>query len=205
MLSNRACQHMHSPKHSHFVAVKRILRYIKGVLHQGLLYTPSSLVLTAFSDADWAGDRIDRRSTTGFCLFLGSNLISWCAKKQHTVARSSTEAEYRALAHTAADLTWIQSLLLELGVTSPSPLVIWCDNMSAIALAANPVYHARTKHVELDYHIIREKVLSKQLLVHHVGTEEQVADIFTKSLCTARFLLLKNKLMVVNTPMSLHP
>lgn len=91
---NLACQHMHNPKHSYFVAVKRILRYIRGTLHQGLIFTPSSLQLTAYSDADWAGNPLDRRSTSGFCLFLGSNLVSWCAKKQHTVARSSTEAEY---------------------------------------------------------------------------------------------------------------
>lgn len=95
---NLACQHMHAPRQSHYVAVKRILRYIKGCIHQGLYFVPGPLTLTRFSDVDWAGDNVDRRSTTGFCLFLGSNLISWCAKKQHTVARSSTEAEYRALA-----------------------------------------------------------------------------------------------------------
>lgn len=95
---NLACQHMHNPKYSNFVAVKRILRYIKGSLLQGLIFSPGPLQLTAFSDADWASNPLDRRSTTGFCVFLGSNLVSWCAKKQHTVARSSTEAEYRSLA-----------------------------------------------------------------------------------------------------------
>lgn len=93
---NVACQHMHDPRESHFVAVKRILRYIKGSMHQGHVFSPSPLLLTAYSDADWAGSHMDRRSTTGFCLFLGSNLISWCSKKQHTVARSSIEAEYRS-------------------------------------------------------------------------------------------------------------
>lgn len=108
---NVACQHMHSPKYSHFVAVKRILRYIKGCLHEGLHFVPGSLQLAAFTDADWVGDYLDRRSTSGYCLYLGSNLVAWCAKKQHTVARSSNEAKYRALAQTAAEVSWIQQLL----------------------------------------------------------------------------------------------
>lgn len=201
---NLACQRMHLPKYSDLVAVKRILHYVKGTIHQGLVFTPSSLQLTAFSDADWAGDTLNRRSTTSFCLFLGSNLVSWCAKKQHTVARSSTEAEYRSLAQTAADVTWIQHLLSELFVPSVLPTLIWCDNLSAIPLASNPVCHARTKHVEIDYHFIREKVFSKEIKVQHVGSAEQVADIFTKPLSVSRFLFLKPKLMVVDTPMSLR-
>lgn len=195
---------MHSPKYSHFVAVKRILRYIKGSINQGLVFSPGPLHLTAYSDADWAGSPLDRRSTTGFCVFLGPNLVSWCAKKQHTAARSSTKAEYRSLAHTAADITWLQQLLVELHVSSSQIPVIWCDNLSAIALASNPIFHARTKHVEIDYHFIREKVLAKQIVVQHVGTSDQIADVFTKSLSVARFDFLKAKLMVVTTPMSLQ-
>lgn len=195
---------MHAPKQSHFVAVKRVLRYIKGTLHQGLHFVPGPLTLTAFSDADWAGDHLDRRSTTGYYLFLRSNLISWCAKKQHTVARSSTEAEYRALAHTAADVTWVQQLLLDLHVTPTLPHLVWCDNQSAIALASNPIFHAQTKHVEVDYYFIREKVLSKQILVQHIGSLAQIADIFTKSLGVARFLFLKSKLTLIDTPISLQ-
>lgn len=199
-----ACQHMHQPKESNYIAVKRILRYLKGSLHQGLCFVPGPLHLTAFSDADWAGDHQDRRSTTGFCVYLGSNLISWCAKKQHTVARSSTEAEYRALAQTAADITWLHQLLLDLGITPALPHLIWCDNQSAIALASNPIFHARTKHAEVDYHFIREKFLSKMISVQHVGTLGQTADIFTKALSADRLQFLKHKLMVVDTPMSLR-
>lgn len=201
---NLACQHMHAPTESHFIAVKRILRYIKGTLYQGLRFLPGPLSLTAFSDADWAGDSVDRRSTTGYCLYLGTNLISWCAKKQPTVARSSTEAEYRALAATAADITWVRYLLQELHIPLHVTPIVWCDNKSAIALASNPIFHARTKHVEIDYHFIREKVLNKELLVQHIGSAAQIADIFTKALSVDRFLDLKSKLMVIDTPISLR-
>lgn len=162
------------------------------------------LSLTAYTYADWAGDSTDRRSTTGFYVYLGLNLLSWCAKKQPTVARSSMEAEYRALAHTVADVTWIHRLLIDLGVTPILPHVVWSDNQFAIALASNPIFHARTKHVEVNYHFIREKVLSKQISVQHIGTQAQTADIFTKALSVDRFQALKNKLMVVVTPMSLR-
>lgn len=115
---------MHNPKQSHFAAVKRILRYIKGSLHNGLQFILGPLTLSAYSDADWARDHLNRRSTTGYCVYLGPNLVSWSAKKQHTVARSSTEAEYQALANTAGDASWIQQLLLDMGVALPSPPVI---------------------------------------------------------------------------------
>lgn len=134
---NLACQKMHAPRQGNYVAVKPILRYIKGSIHQGLHFMPGLLTLTGFSDADWAGDHVDQRSTIGFCLFLGSNLVSWCAKKQPTVARSSTEVEYIALAQTAVDVTWVQQLLLDLHVLPTLPHLIWCDNQSAIALASN--------------------------------------------------------------------
>lgn len=200
---NVACQHMHKPRQSHFIGVKRILRYLKGSIHQGLYFVPGPLNITAYTDADWAGDHTDRRSTTGFCVYLGANLISWSAKKQPTVGRSSTKAEYRALAQTAADVTWIHQLLLDLGVSSTLPHVICCDSQSAIALASNPVFHARTKHVEVDYHFIREKVLSKLISVQYIGSQAQTADIFTKALSVDRFQFLKAKLMLVDTPMSL--
>ncbi|KAM1465721.1 hypothetical protein COP2_045561 [Malus domestica] len=193
---NQVCQYMHSPRTIHLQAVKRILRYLKGTLDSGLCFTKGCQSLTAWSDADWAGCPIDRRSTSGYCVFLGPNLISWSAKKQCTVARSSTEAEYRSLAHTAAELSWVSKILHDISFPLLHTPAIFCDNKSAIALAFNPVFHARTKHVEIDYHYIREKVLSGTVSVHHVTSLLQLADIFTKSLPAPRFAELTSKLSV---------
>lgn len=126
---NQACQHMHAPTVSDFASVKRLLRYLKGTFDHGLVYQPSSFVLTAFFDSDWAGNCHDRKSSSGYCVFLGDNLISWSAKKQTTVSRSSTEAEYRSLAHTAAELSWLQMLLHDLHILVPSTPVALCSGV----------------------------------------------------------------------------
>ena len=201
---NYACQKMQAPTVGHFAALKRILRYLKGTLSHGLTFSPSSLQLQAYSDSDWARDSRDRKSTSGYCVFLGSNLISWCAKKQPTVARSSFEAEYRALAQASAELSWLTMLLVDLHIPPSCPPILWCDNISAISLASNPVFHARTKHIEVDYHFVREKVCAKSLVVRYVPTQLQLADIFTKPLATARFQELLSKLMVVSSPICLR-
>ncbi|KAM1075302.1 hypothetical protein ACFX2B_019932 [Malus domestica] len=191
---NQICQFMHAPRDQHMQAAKRILRYLKGTVSEGLWFRKGATNLTAFSDADWAGCLFDRRSTSGYNVFLGSNLISWSAKKQATVARSSTEAEYRSLAHTAAELTWICKKICDLGFPLSQAPTLWCDNISAISLASNPVFHARTKHVEIDYHYIRELVLANLIKVHFVCSQDQLADIHTKSLSKGRFAALKSKL-----------
>ncbi|KAM1139901.1 hypothetical protein ACFX19_040742 [Malus domestica] len=195
---------MHSPREPHLQAVKLILWYLKGTLGYGLWFpkTTFPLLLKVFSDADGVGCSWDRRSTGGFCIFLGSCLVSLSAKKQHTVARSSTEAEYRSLAHTLAEITWICQLLTDIGFQLPSLPQIWCDNVSAIALASNPVFHARTKHVEIDYHYIRELVLAKLLTVQIVCNADQLAVIHTKSLPRPRFLQLRSKLSLQPSPFS---
>ena len=156
---HQLCQFISKPTSVHLEATKRVLRYLRGTLHHGICFSPGPLSLTAFSDADWAGDPTDRRSTTGLLVFLGPNPISWSAKKQPTVSRSSTEAEYRALATTATELSWLRILFKELRIFLPYVPVLWCDNVSAIALSANPIFHSRTKHLEVDYHYVREKVL----------------------------------------------
>ncbi|KAJ4771019.1 Gag/pol [Rhynchospora pubera] len=198
---NKVSQFMHSPSTSHWDAVKRILRYINGTLTHGLTLKPSTNpILHAYSDSDWAGCKDDRRSTSGYAIFLGPNLISWSAKKQTTVSRSSTEAEYRALALASAELVWLQFLLHELHISCPSSPILWCDNIGATFLASNPMFHARTKHVEIDYHFIREKVQSKELEIKFICSKDQIADIMTKPLTTPRFLLLRDKLTVTSVP-----
>ena len=184
---HQVCQFMQNPMVSHFTAVKRILRYLKGTLHVGISYTKGDLQLKAFSDADWAGDPNDRRSTTGLVIFLGNNPISWSSKKQQTVSRSSTEAEYRALSFTAAEVDWLKQLLVFLHITLPHVPVMFCDNLSAIALSFNPVQHQRTKHIEVDVHFVRERVSQKQLSVQFVSSREQFADILTKGLSAPLF------------------
>ncbi|CAL8170379.1 unnamed protein product [Prunus armeniaca] len=184
---NQACQFMHNPMESHVVAVKRILRYLKGTLDFGIWFKPGLLHLHAYSDADWAGDPNDRRSVSGFIVYLGSTPISWASKKQHTVSRSSTEAEYRALAIAAAELAWIRQLFCDLHIPLHVPPLIHCDNISAIALSSNPVFHSRMKHLQIDYHFVRERVIRGDLLVQHVSSAEQFADILTKGLSIPLF------------------
>ncbi|KAJ3704768.1 hypothetical protein LUZ61_008473 [Rhynchospora tenuis] len=201
---NKASQFMAQPTETHWQLVKRILRYLKGTLTHGLTVQPSNLTLNAYCDADWAGCPDDRRSTTGFVVYLGCNLISWSSKKQNTVSRSSTETEYRSMAVTATEITWIQSLLHELGCLSSAAPTLWCDNLGATFLAANPIFHARTKHIELDFHFVREKVVNKQLNVRFICSADQLGDVFTKGLSKSRFHLLRDKLNVFPNPLSLR-
>jgi histone deacetylase 1/2 len=178
---NKVCQFLSQPTDVHWEAVKRILRYIKGTLDTGLRIRRSpSTGISVFTDADRAGCVDDRRSTGGFAIFVGPNLISWSSKKQPTVSRSSTEAEYKALANGAAEAIWVESLLRELGVSQQRIPILWCDNLGATYLTANPVFHARTKHTEIDFHFVRERVASGALQVRFISTRDQLADVFTK-------------------------
>lgn len=166
------------------------------------LSNSNNLLITAFSDSDWAGCKETRRSTTGFCTFLGPNLVSWCAKRQPTVSRSSTEAEYRSMAETAAELTWISALLRDLKVPQLGPAILHCDNLSAVQLSVNPGFHARTKHFELDWHYIRERVALGLIETRHISAAFQTADIFTKPLPKAAFIHHRHKLGVGYSPTS---
>jgi hypothetical protein len=179
----QVCLHMHDPRDSHLTAMKRILRYLRGTPDYGLLLRRSrSIDLAVYTDADWAGCPDTRRSTLGYAVFLGDNLVSWSAKRQTVVSRSSAEAEYRAVANGVAEATWLRQLLLELQAPLSRCTLVYCDNISAVYLSNNPVQHQRTKHVEIDLHFVREKVAIGQVRVLHVPTTSQFADVFTKGL-----------------------
>jgi histone deacetylase 1/2 len=171
------------------------VRYLHGTISLVLrLSKSSSTVVSAFSDADWAGCPDDRRSTGGFAVYVGSNLVSWNAKKQATVSRSSIEAEYKSLANATAEVKWVQTLLDELRVSQSKAAVLWCDNIGATYLSANPVFHARTKHIEVDYHFVRERVAQKLLNIKFISSGDQVADGFTKSMSTRQLEIFRRNL-----------
>ncbi|XP_026378433.1 uncharacterized protein LOC113272854 [Papaver somniferum] len=178
---NYVSQFMHKPTYIHMQLVKRILRYFKGTLGVGITLKKSSLTtLRAYTDSDWAGCPDTRRSTSGYALFLGSNLISWSSKKQPIVSKSSAEAEYKCLSVASAELKWLVDLLYDLHISVTSPPLLLCDNTSALALASNPVFHARKKHIEIQYHIVRELVESGFLELQHISSEDQLDDLFSR-------------------------
>ena len=192
---NKLSQFMHSPTQNHWTATKRLLRYLKNTIFHGInIHETSNTTLTCFSDADWAGSLDDRKSTSAYLIFLGSTPISWSSKKQRATARSSTEAEYRALAMAAAESMWLLSLFHELKVPLSQPPLLLCDNLGATHLSFNPVQHSRMKHIQLDVHFVRDLVAKKLLNVRHVHTNDQLADLLTKPLSRQRTSYLCNKL-----------
>lgn len=176
-------QFMSQPTSTHYDAAIHVLKYIKNAPALGLSFPSTSpLHLKAFSDSDWATCQDTRRSVTGFYIFLGHSLISWKSKKQQTVSRSSIEAEYRALAATTCELQWLTYLLNDLHLPYIQPSLLYCDSSSARHIAANSFFHERTKHVELDYHFVREKLQHKLFQLLPVPSSNQLADCFTKPL-----------------------
>ena len=192
-------QHMHSPKETHLQAVYRILRYLKGSPGKGLLFSKSpNRGVEVFSDADWAGSKVDRRSTTGYCTFIWGNLVTWRSKKQSVVSRSSAEAELRAVAQGVCEGLWIKKVFRDLQMSVAGSIKLYCDNQAAINISHNPVQHDRTKHVEVDRHFLKEKIESGIICITYVPTKEQIADIFTKSLPRSPFEDLICKLDLIN-------
>ena len=190
---------MHDPTIDHLCIVKRILRYLKGSIGRGLLLKNNgSTNIEGYVDADWAGNMLDRKSTTGYCTLVGGNMVTWKSKKQTVVARSSAEAEYRAMAAASCELIWLKGLLTDLGFQPNTPIVLHCDNQAAMHIASNPVFHERTKHIEVDCHYVRNQVQSKVIETVYTRSQDQLADIFTKPLPTVPFLLILSKLGSIN-------
>ena len=165
---------MHSPSVLHYAVVKRVLWYLKGSLKLGLKYDKDSkFTLTGFTDSDWAGSTDDRRSTSAYIFCLGKGTISWCSRKQNTVALSSTEAEYTSATKASCEEVWLRKLLNDLGLKQEGPTTIYCDNMSVISLTKNPFFHARSKRIELRHHFIRDLVQKEEIQLEFISTNEQ--------------------------------
>ncbi|KAH9780093.1 protein kinase domain-containing protein [Citrus sinensis] len=197
-------QFMQHPRHLNLVVVHRILRYLRRTPSRGLFFPAGSPPhLVAYSDADWAGCPDSRRSVTGWCMFLGNPLISWKSKKQDRVSKSSTESEYRAMSAGCLEIVWLRGLLAELGFSQSNPTPLHADNTSAIQICVNPVFHERTKHIEVDCHYIREALDTRIISLPHISTTLQRADVFTNAMTQKRHQFLVSKLMLLDRSTSI--
>lgn len=177
------CLYMNDPREPLFNDLKRILRYIRGTIDHGLQSHASSTTgLVAYSAADWCGCPSSRHSTSGYCVFLGYNLLSWSSKRQAVVSRSSTEVKYRFVANAVAETCWLRNLLYELHSSPPKATIVYYDNISSVYMTANPVQHQLRKHIEIDIHFVHDLVALSHVRVLHVPSHSQYADIFTKGL-----------------------
>ena len=197
-------QFMKAPRHLHFVASRRIIRYLRGSSRRGLFFPHgTSLRLVAYSDVDWVGCPDTRRSVTGWRMFLGDSLISWKSKKHDRVSKSSTEFEYRAISAACSEILWLRGLLAEIGCVQSEPTPLHADNTSAIQIAANPLFHERTKHIEVDCHSTQEVLDNRIISLPHISTDLYIADVFTKAMTRQRHQFLVGKLMLFNRPTSI--
>ncbi|KAI0491778.1 hypothetical protein KFK09_026038 [Dendrobium nobile] len=194
--TNAICQHMHNPTDSDHQALKRLLRYLKGTQNLCDPIKPGDLNVTAYSDVDWATDLANRKSISNFCTYLDNNLISWSVKKQSAVAKSSTEAEYHALASATSEVIWLCRLFTDFKAHQTQPTKIYCDSISGLALANNPVFHARIKYIEIDYHFMSDHIKNKDIDILHISSIDQPTDILTKALAADRLITLPDKLTI---------
>ena len=181
-------QFMHCPSEEHMEAVIRILRYLKSSPGKGLMFSKNDHVrVDGYTDADWARNISDRKSTSGYFTFIGGNLVTWKSKKQKVVALSSAEAEFRGMAKGLCELLWLKRLLAEIGFAPKSEMNLFCDNKAAIDISHNPVQHDRTKHVEVDRHFIKYNLKTNIIRFPFVKSEDQLADILTKAVSSKDF------------------
>lgn len=193
-------QYAESPQKIHWNAVKRIMKYIKGTVNHGILFPKGDqmLSITAYSDADFAGDKTTRKSTSGTIIKVGDAPVVWSSQKQRSVALSTTESEYIAASQTTKELIWVRRLMNDLVKCKVQTPTMYVDNQSAIKLVKNPEFHKRTKHIDVRYHFIRQHYEEKVFELRYIHTDEQIADICTKPLSKARFEYLREKLSLVN-------
>ena len=199
---NMLSRFMSRPGKNHLNAGKRILRYLQGTSEYGLQYKRNrnengKITISAYSDSDWGGDSEDRKSTTGYVVFINDNLVSWNTKKQATVALSTAEAELMAAAEVIKEVLWMKYILNELMYEVSLPINIFIDNQSTIKIIQNDVEHDRTKHIDIKYYFMKEKLNEGIILPQWIETENQLADIFTKSLSCSLFTKLRDELMMV--------
>ena len=182
-------------------AGKHVLRYITGTSGYGLWYRQEDgAKLSGFTDADWAGSPTDRKSTSGGVFSIGSTAVYWYSRKQRSVALSSTEAEYMAASLAACEAIWMRKILVGLFGLHLEPTMIYCDNQSCIKLSANPVFHDRSKHIDIRYHHIRDCVQRRIMMLSYVPTEDQDADILTKVLTRSKFEFHRGRIGVADNP-----
>ena len=190
-------QFVHKPQENHMDATLRIVRYLKGTAGYGVLLRKNDdLEVDGYTDADWASNPIDRKSTGGYFTFVGGNLVTWKSKKQKVVALSSAEAEFRGIKSDLTEIMWLRRLLTEIGLPPKHKSQLFCDNKAAISITENPFQHDRTKHVEVDRHFIKEKIEGGIIEFPFVRSEDQLADILTKAVNPKMFKEVLSKLSI---------
>jgi hypothetical protein len=191
-------QYMESPHTTHLTAVKRVFAYLLGTKNLKLVLGGKDPGVLGFSDADWASN-LHRHSISGFAFFVGCGAVSWSAKKQHIITLSSTESEYVALTNASKEVIWIHKLLRELPflITHSLPTTLFCDNQGAIDLSKDSKFHARTKHIDVHFHFVRQTITQGHIKIQYCPTDDMIADIFTKSLSRVKLQYFRDLLNVI--------
>ena len=193
-------QFLQAPREPHLKVAFHVLRYLKNDLSQGIFMTKhADCTITAYCDSDWAACSDSRKSVSGYIVFLGDSPIGWKSKKQTTISLSSAEAEYIAITKVVGELVWFERLLGELTESCKLPISVFCDSQAAIHIAKNPVFHERTKHIEVDCHFVRNKLQEGLITLHYVSTSEQMFDILTKALSGPSHSNILHKLSVTTS------